>query len=344
MTAPTDAAGIAARRAALRAVLEVETLGAWSNLAVPAAVAELDDARDRAFASHLAYETVRWRGTLDHVLGQVVTRPLDQVEPELLAVLRLGVVQLLRTDVPARAAVDTAVELARSSVPPQRAAGAGGFVNGVLRAVTRAEIVMPDPSDDPGGSLSLATAHPRWIVDELLERLGYDGARAALAADNEPPGVTLRANVDRDGLLDELHAAGIAAEAGALAPEAVRAPGADPRRLAAVREGRARVQDESSMLVVHATGVQPGDRVLDLCAGPGGKSTHLAQLAVPDWSVVAVEREAARADMIGAAAALSGTDVEVVVADAIDADVGDGYDVVLLDAPCSGLGVGRRRP
>lgn len=338
---------LAARRAALAALRAVEERGAWSNLAVPDAVGRLADVRDRRFASHLAYETLRWRGTLDDALGRMITRPLTDVEAALLQVLRLGATQLLVSEVPDRAAVDTSVRLAREQVPRGRATAAGGFVNGVLRAVVRTTITghWPRAEDDLHGHLALATGHPRWVVDDLARHLPPDRLAAVLRADNVAPGVTLRASGDRDGLVAELRELGVPARAGG-DPQAVRAPGVDPRHLAAVVEGRATPQDEASMQVVRSTGVRPGARVLDLCAGPGGKTTHLAALAGSSGRVVAVERHPHRADLVRAAARRLGVEVEVLVGDAADPTLGGpiAFDVVLLDAPCTGLGTGRRRP
>ena len=344
---PAGPPGLAARHAALVALASVEEQGRWSNLAVPEAIAALPDTRDRAFAAHLAYETLRWEGTLDAALALVLTRPLDQVEPALRRVLRLGAVQLLVSEVPARAAVDTSVQLARGAVPPGRATGAGGFVNGVLRALARRgrDLDWPEVDDDPVGHLALSTAHPRWIVEDLLRRVEVPRAAAILAADDLAPGVTLRANLAVEDLLAELAAAGVDATAGRT-PGSVRAPGLDPRTLAAVSEGRAVVQDEASQQVTLATGAGPGDRVLDLCAGPGGKTTHLAHLVGSAGRVTAVELHPHRARLITEAAARQQLNVEVHVGDALAPPLPAGarFDAVLLDAPCTGLGTGRRRP
>lgn len=349
MTDPTTAGddrGLPARRAALAALAAVDDRGAWSTSAVPAAVADLPDERDRRFASHLAYDTMRWTGTLDWLLEQVLSRPLGQVEPPLRRVLRLGALQLWRAHVPARAAVATSVALAREAVPRSRATGAGGFVNGVLRGLGRRlrDLPWPDPATDPVAHLALTTGHPAWVVEERLAALGPEGAASLLSADNDPPGVTLRAVGDRDALVGELRAAGLEATPTGHAPDGVRVPGADPRRLACVTEGRAVPQDEASMLVVRATGVAPGDRVLDLCAGPGGKAGHLATLVGPGGHVVAVEQHAHRADRVREVAERIGVDLEVVVADARTVGLARAVDVALVDAPCTGLGTGRRRP
>lgn len=339
--------GLPARRAALRALAAVDERGTWSNLAVPDAVGSLDEARDRAFASHLAYDTLRWEGTLDWALGHHVRRPLGEVEAPLRRILRLGALQLLRTEVPPRAAVSTSVALAREAVPSARQKGAGGFVNGVLRALDRgiAELPWPDAATEPEDHLARTTAHPRWVVADLLARFPAQRVATILEADDVPPGVTLRATGDRDALVAELCGEGIDARPGAL-PESVRAPGADPRRLAAVRDGRAVVQDEASMQVARATGAGPGARVLDLCAGPGGKTSHLADLVGPEGRVVAVELHPHRARLVERAAAERGVEVDVRVGDATAPPLEDAerFDVVLLDAPCTGLGTGRRRP
>lgn len=343
-------AGLAARRAALRALHAVEVDETYANLAVPDAVAELADARDRAFASHLAYDTLRWQGTLEWALAVVSSRPLDDIEPALRRVLRLGALQLLRTGVPARAAVATSVALAREQVPARRGKGAGGFVNGVLRGLARRSETLPWPEleTDPVEHLALRTGHPRWIVAELLGRYDRERTAAILHADDDPPGLALRvAPTARGAVLTELRVAGIEASAGGH-PQAVRAPGADPRRLPAVTDGRAVVQDAASLHVVDATAAAPGERILDLCAGPGGKTTALAErVGGPGGTVVAVELHPHRAELIRAAARHLGHDnVEVRVGDGTaPAPAGEQpFDAVLVDAPCTGLGTGRRRP
>lgn len=340
----SDPEGVAARRAAFRAVRRVEADGAWSPPAVAAELRRGDlDVRDRRFAANLAYETLRWRGTLDWALAQVVRRPLDDVEPAVLDALRLGAWQLLRSDTPARAVVTTSVDLARAEIGDR----VTGFVNGTLRALARhvAGGDLPWPGGDEGVALRLG--HPTWMVAEARARIG-PRAEAFLEASNHPPGLTLRATGDRDALLAELAAAGVDATPGSRAPEAVRAPGADPTRLAAVAEGRAVPQDEASMLVARAVAAGVGDvaglPVLDACAGPGGKTTHLAQLGA--W-VAAADVRPARARLVVQAAARAGVAERVAVAvtdGTVPAWRPGSFAAVLVDAPCSGLGVTRRRP
>lgn len=334
------AEGLASRHVAWEVLQRVHSDGAWSTLALSTALRRAGlDARDRAFAANLAYSTLRWEGTLDWALSRVLTRPIHDVEPALLDVLRLGAWQVLYGGTPDRAAVGTAVDLARAVVGPR----ATGFTNGVLRGLVRALNQLRWPSVDTDSGLGLALGYPSWMVAEARERFG-DRARAVLEGGNDAPGVTLRATGDRQALLAELAAAGLDASPGLHAPEAVRVPGADPSALAAVAEGRAVAQDEASMLVTRAAvaGVPLGALALDACAAPGGKSTHLAQLGM---RVVAADLRPGRARLVASAAARLGLRVAVAAADGLAPPWRSAtFDIVLVDAPCTGLGTVRRRP
>lgn len=317
--------------------------GAWASPAVDAALERsLLDARDRAFAANLAFSTLRWEGTLDWLLAQVLDRDLADVEPALLDVLRVAAWQIRFGRVADRAAVDTAVELARRRVGARTA----GFVNGVLRSLVRAPPGLP--AGDGDAAVGLRVGMPAWAVAHARERFG-DRALAVLEAGNEPPGLTLRADVDRLPLIEELRASGWDATAGRH-PRAIRVAGGVAGRMDAVVEGRATVQDEASMRVVdvvHAVvsvAGTAGDPVLDVCAGPGGKTTGLAQAGL---RVVAADAHPVRARLVAELAArpssagLGG----VVAADATRPAFRDGAAAaVLVDAPCTGLGVVRRRP
>ncbi len=297
------------------------------------------DRRDRGFAANLAYSTLRFQGTLDWALGQVLTRPLAQVEEELLDVLRLGAWQVLYGGTPDRAAVDTAVDLARAVV----GARATGFTNGVLRGLVRQRDALKWPDEDTAEGLGLALGYPSWIVTEARARFG-SGARSMLEAGNVPPGLTLRAVGDSAGIVQELRDAGVEVTEGRWVPEAIHAPGANPSQIPAVAEGRAVPQDEASMLVTGAcvADLPAGALVLDACAAPGGKTTHLAQLSM---RVVAADLRPGRARMVADAANRLRMRAPVVIADGLAPPWRpQAFDAVLVDAPCTGLGTVRRRP
>ena len=347
MTTNPAEAGLKTRRAAFDALTAIND-GAWSTTALSRVIDRIDTARDRRFVSHLVYETVRWQASIDMALAAVVTRPLDQIEPALLNVLRLGVAQLLVSRVPARAAVDTSVTLAKQVVPYARRNAAGGFVNGVLRTIARKEPGfdwLVDDTTDTLTRLSVTTGHPAWIVSAILKQYDPEETAAFLHANNQSPGVTLRAIGERDTVIDLLTEHGIEAHAGQH-PKAIRTDQFDPSRDGLLRDGQIVVQDEASMFVVDATEATVGDRVLDLCAGPGGKTLDLAQRVGPDGQVVAVELHEHRAQMISDAATRLGFSVDVRVGDALTPPLGDDelFDRVLVDAPCSGTGTWRRAP
>jgi 16S rRNA (cytosine967-C5)-methyltransferase len=218
--------GVAARIVALRALRRVHAGGAWS---VPAVHAELDrvrlDARDRSFAANLAYETLRWEGSLDWALGRVSSRPLDRVDPVVRDILRMGAWQLLYGRLPDRAAVGTAVDVTRAEVGSH----VTGFVNGVLRGLARERDRLPWPSERDDAGLGLRLGYPEWMVRAARERFG-DRARAVLEAGNAAPGVTLRAVLpgSRDALIAELRDAGVDATAGSR-PGSARRVATHPR-------------------------------------------------------------------------------------------------------------------
>lgn len=333
-----------ARTVAYELLRAVDERDAYANLLLPALVKNLD-ARERAFAAELGYGTLRALGTLDHVLGLVSSRPLDRMDPPVRDLLRLGTYQLLRTRVPPHAAVSTTVNLAKKVVGP----GPAKFVNAVLRRVAEraGDLGLPD---DPLDRLAVETAHPRWIVDAFVAAIGPDEAPAALRGDDERPEVHLVARpgrITRDELLAECAAAGFEATPGPVSPYAVRLAGGDPGDLPAVRDGRAGVQDAGSQRCALAlTGLLGAGRhdVLDLCAGPGGKTALLA--GTLDGRLVANELHEHRARLVRTSVVSARGMPAVVV-------TGDGrrgpwrpetFDGVLLDAPCTGLGALRRRP
>lgn len=324
-----------ARAVARDVLLRVED-GAYSNLVLPEALRRTGlTTRDRGFATDLVYGTLRARRRLDARLAPHLRRSLGDLDPPVRAALRLGAYQL-EIGVAPHAAVGETVEVA-----PTRARG---FVNGVLRSLAAAG--PPWPVDaNPAVELS----YPDWIVDRLTTDLGGDPAHAALETQNDVPTLTLRPNplrTDASALAAELTDAGAAVTRGRLVPDAVALRGGgDPAALAAVTEGRATPQDEASQAVVALVNPQPGDRILDVAAAPGGKATALAE-RVGDRVVVAVDVHPGRLRMVERAAHRLGlATVAPVLADGRFLPVPPAtMDRVLVDAPCSGLGVLRRRP
>lgn len=338
-----------ARQAAYEAVAAVHRDGAYANLVLPKILRELRlHGRDAAFATELTYGTLRTCGTLDAVIGAAAGREVARIDPPIRDALRLGAYQLLYTRVPAHAAVSSTVDLVRAVAGP----AATGFANAVARKIGSQDLdawvaeVAPSPEVDRPGHLAIAHAHPLWIVRAFAEALGgdLDETGLLLAADNEPAPVHLCA---RPGRTDAASlAAEVGGEVGRYSPYAVYLPAGAPGELDAVASGRAHVQDEGSQLVAHAAATArlsgPDARWLDLCAGPGGKAALLGALAAGRGArVTAVEIASHRANLVRQAT--EGLPVDVVHADAREIDL-TGYDRVLVDAPCSGLGSLRRRP
>ncbi|OBA58922.1 rRNA cytosine-C5-methyltransferase [Mycobacterium sp. 1100029.7] len=339
-----------ARAATLQVLRAVSERDAYANLALPALLRERNiSGRDAAFATELTYGTCRSRGLLDAIIGAAAGRAPEAIDPVLLDLLRMGAYQLLRTRVDAHAAVSTTVEQAGIEFDSARA----GFVNGVLRTIAGrdekswVDELAPDAARDPIGHAAFVHAHPRWIAQAFADALGADAGDldAVLASDDERPLVHLAA---RPGVLSAAELAEtIGGTVGRYSPYAAYLPGGDPGRLAPVREGRALVQDEGSQLVARALTLAPVDgdtgRWLDLCAGPGGKTALLAALAAQNGArVTAVEPSAARADLV--VENTRGLDVDVRRVDGRHSDLEPGFDRVLVDVPCTGLGALRRRP
>ncbi len=332
------------RTLAIRALVRIED-GAYANVVLPALLRESTLApRDRAQVTEWVYGTVRMQRALDFQLGPCLDRPLAKLDPPVRAGLRLGAYQLTH-GIAAHAAVGETVT-AMSKVSPR----AKGFVNAVLRKFSGAGPPWPLPTGDDVESIATRASMPNWIVERLVADLGPPDAAAALAAVNQPGVVTLRVNPQRatpDAVARELETAGVVVARGALIPDDLLVTGTgDIRALPAVREGRATPQDQASHAVARAVGAQPGERILEVGAAPGGKSTAMAEAMGDTGLVVGVDRNAARTRMIAEGAARLGLHaVAPIVADGMELPFADGsFDRVLVDAPCSGLGVLRRRP
>jgi 16S rRNA (cytosine967-C5)-methyltransferase len=332
------------RRAAYDVLAAVREKDAYANLVLPGLLRERGiTGRDAALATELAYGALRGQGLYDAVIQACVDRPLAQVDPPVLDVLRLGAHQLLKTRIPPHAAVSATVDLARRVV----SAGPVAFVNAVLRKVAAKDLAQwvaeLAPADDRLGALALEHSHPKWIASAFRDALRGDlwQTGAALAADDARPEVHLVARrIPRDELLAQS-----GGTPGPWSPRAVRLPEGDPGGVGAVKHGTAGVQDEGSQLMALALAAAPlegPDRLwVDLCAGPGGKAALLDVLAQERGAqLVAFEAQHHRARLVKR----SGTSA-VVTTDSRTPPLAPGTaDRVLLDAPCSGLGALRRRP
>ncbi len=324
--------------AVLRRVFEG---GAYADIALRTQAEDLD-ARDRALAMRLVYGTVQRRGTLDYLIERLAERAPDRLDASLLVALRLGLYELLYlSGAPDHAVVADAVELAKG-------AGRGhGLVNAVLRRATReGSALLAELDDETPERAAIAHSHPLWIVRLWWQELGATQARALLAFDNEPGELALRTNTlvsDASTLAHQLQAGAqpVAARADPDIPEALVLDGPfDMHGSPLWRSGAFIAQSRAAMLPARVLAPEPGERVLDLCAAPGGKSTHLAALMENRGEVVAVERNPRRAaELDRTAQRLRAGCVRVVRADAARPLSGEAqFDRVLVDPPCSGLG------
>ncbi|WP_309616354.1 transcription antitermination factor NusB [Salinibacterium sp.] len=340
-----------ARRIALDVIMAVRDSDAYANLLLPVRLgrAKLSEA-DAALATELTYGTLRMQGYYDRVIAMAAKRSTDKIDPAILDVLRLACHQLLSLRVAQHAAVDESVELAKTV----GSNSAVGFVNGVLRTITRSDAetwrkrVLAE-AESGEEALAFEFSHPLWVTRAIRQVLVAEGREAelesALAADNVAPRVSIAA------LPGESDPAELDAWPAPFSPVGAILDHGDPLNLPAVREGRARVQDEGSQLAAltlsRARPIRPGEQWLDLCAGPGGKAALLAAEAASGGAILtANELVPARAELVRKALAVFASPPEVWELDGTS--IGDLYpgafDRILLDAPCTGLGALRRRP
>ena len=341
-----------ARRIALDVIMAVRDSDAYANLLLPVRLerAKLSEA-DAGLATELTYGTLRRQGYYDAVIAIAAGRTVDKIDPAILDVLRLACHQLLSMRVAQHAAVDESVSLAKTV----GSNSATGFVNGVLRTITRSPVdgwreQVLAGARNADERISFEFSHPVWIIRAFRSALAAEGREseldALLEADNVAPRVSIAA-LPGHSIVAELDA-----YAAPFSPLGAILDGGDPLKLEAVRSGRARVQDEGSQLAAlalsRARPVEKGELWLDLCAGPGGKAALLAaEAAVGGATLIANEVVPARAELVRKALAVFGSDAPVVWeldGTTVGDDNPDRFDRILLDAPCTGLGALRRRP
>jgi 16S rRNA (cytosine967-C5)-methyltransferase len=335
-------------------VLErVERSGAYADLLLNAQLGRSDlAAGDRAFTTDLVNGTLRWRGRLDYLLTQLLERDLEKLDPLVANALRLGAYQIVCNErVPNSAAVDQTVRCVRAA----GAERATGLVNAVLRklAAQHADMPLPELASDALGHLTHALSLPPWLADRWLAKLGAEEAAALANACNAIPPLTIRANrltTSRDALLAELKERFPDAEACRYASDGIVLgrrgnPALDPAFL----DGRYSVQDEASQLVVALLDPQPGETILDACAAPGGKASAIAERIGTTGRVLAADHNGRRLGLVRRQVRrLNLSTLHCVERDATqslsDLIAPPGFDRVLVDAPCSGIGTLRRNP
>jgi 16S rRNA (cytosine967-C5)-methyltransferase len=340
------------RRIAVEILNRIDTSGAYAEPLLDAAISGNTFARpaDRSLLTELVYGTLRMRGSLDWIIGQIYRKNDTTLETPVRNTLRLGLYQIWFTDrIPPFAVVSEAVKIARDLAP-----SAAGLINAVLRSSLRKKetIVWPEITEDPEHAIAVLHSHPPWLVRRLLAHHGREEAIEICRANNTIPPLVLRTNTlkaSREQVLAAFAKTDIVAESASYSLDGIilTSPVPGLRQTRPYQEGLFRIQDEASQLVAHLCAPEPGERILDLCAGTGGKTLHLAALMKNQGTIIAVDIRAERLRMLREEAKRLGVAV-------IDVHTGDAsvlpktflaaYDRVLLDAPCSGLGTLRRNP
>lgn len=340
------------RQVACDILYQVMNEGGFSNKLIQTKVDQsgMSDL-DKRFVRTLVYGIIEKSMTLDYWIEQLSSVKLKKIEPRTLIILKMALYQIAFMEkVPESAAVNEAVKLTKKANFKST-----GFVNGILRSFLRLEgkWPSPDPEKEPLKYLSMVYSHPIWLVERWTELFGKEGAEALMKADNEVPVISLRCNTLKttvDQLIDALKAEGYVAEKHSLIPDAVLLQKMGSKalhQLAVFEKGHFFVQDLSAMLVGHVAQPSQGDLILDMCAAPGGKSTHLAQLMGDQGKIIARDVNLFKTKQVDENLERMGiASVMTEVADALifnENDMGK-YDKLILDAPCSGLGIIRRKP
>ncbi|MGD8370801.1 MAG: 16S rRNA (cytosine(967)-C(5))-methyltransferase RsmB [Syntrophobacterales bacterium] len=342
------------RAIAMHALMQVARRGSFPDLLLDIYFKEHPelDSRDRALATELVYGVIRWQGRLDWIIDQQVKISPDKIALPVRLVLRLAAYQLLFLDrIPPSAAVNEAVELIKTSQPPHVVR----FVNGVLRTISRKVEMLKEAVSQGSMAERLAVrySYPVWLVQRWLSELGDEETEAFCAASNEVPPTDIRVNTLKttvEEMANAFAALGFKVKTGRLVPEALhlRSIRTGLASLSQYERGEFQVQDEASQLVAHLLQPQPGEKVLDGCAGMGAKSTHLAQLMENHGKITAVDNQGWKLiRLMENAQRLQISCIEPLESDLLKLEPTEKlgpFDRILLDAPCSGLGVLRRNP
>lgn len=339
-----------ARATALRVLVSCRNNGAWADAALKAQISRDGlSGPDAALCSRIVYGVMQNRMLLDFYIGAYCTQKPDHLQPPLLEILRIGAYQIIYLDkIPDSAAVNTSVELAKLAKRGQ----ASGLVNAVLRKLSQNKKALPPvPERDDVQRLSIQYSHPKWFVKRLVSLLGREEAERFLACDNQIAPITVQVNplkTTLEALTEELQQAGISVQPHSWVPDCLELSGTgDLAALPSFREGKFLVQDPAARLVSLIAGIRPGQKVLDVCAAPGGKSLSAAFAMAGNGSIVACDLHENKLKRIQESADRLG--VNIITTQAADGRVFQpeweaSFDTVLVDAPCSGLGIIRKKP
>lgn len=334
------------RELALDGLMQVEKSGAYSNLLLNNLIQKNDiDRKDVGLLTEIVYGTIQRRDTLDYYLKPFLRK---KIEPWVKVLLRLSLYQMLYLDrVPERAAIHEAVEIAKR----RGHKGISGLVNGVLRSIQREGVPSLAEIKNAEKRLAVATSHPEWLVKEWIDVYGMEIAEKMCEVNLLPPVAAARVNVSQasiEEVLTTLKEEGIEAKRGDLSEDAIQIEKGNVAHTEAFKEGLLSIQDESSMLVARALSPEEGDVILDSCAAPGGKTTHIAERLQGTGKVISLDLHPHKVRLIEQQAKrLQLQNVETKALDARKVQEqfeAESFDKILVDAPCSGFGVIRRKP
>lgn len=334
------------RDAALSMLIQIEEEQAYSNLLLHKTIEIYNlEPKDRALLTELTYGTLQQQMTLDYYLQPFVR---GKLQPWVRQLLRLSVYQIIYlSKIPEHAVVNEAVKIANK----RGHKGVSSMVNGILRSILREGVPSLDEIEDPVLRLSIETSHPEWLIRRWIEQYGMEEATAAAVVNNQPPITTARINKTKSNLgevIGLLKKEGITAVAGSLSDSSIQVESGNLASTEVFKQGLVTIQDESSMLPAVALQVEPGMRVLDMCAAPGGKTTHIAERMKDEGEIRAHDLHAHKLRLIEQNAERLGlTSIHTASGDSrelLKTYTPQSFDRVLVDAPCSGLGVIRRKP
>lgn len=338
------------RQAACETLLRIRKEGGFADRLIDSELSSgILSGPDRGLYAELVFGVLRRQGTLDHILMQLLEKPLVELDPLALVILRIGLYQLTCLDrIPESAAVNESVNLAKLITP-----GTSGLVNAVLRNYLRRRdtISFPDISTNPAEAIATRHSQPEWLVEQWIEQLGVAEAQLLAEASSQQPSLTLRVNTlrsNRNELLQEFEKQGIEASPCRFSPDGITIVGRHTiSTLPGFEAGLFAVQDEASQLAGRLLGAEPGERIWDACCAPGGKSCHVAQLMDDRGELIATDISRSKLTLVQDNVRRLGiSSVSTAVADLHQPGTFPGgyFDRILLDAPCSGLGVIRRNP